>query len=134
VHCLSRIAAIIWESSDGSRTVDDLALIVEAKSGTPADRKLVLQALEELEKADLMEAGSVFVPDVGLTSRPEAVGKVARAGTALVATTVAEVPAALASAGPPQHAPPLPIRHNPPEPLPPIGHDPPIGHKPPASG
>ena len=97
VHCLNKTAAAIWESCDGTRTVEDLAQVVEAKLGAPTDRKLVLLALEELEKADLMEAGSSVVPDAGLTSRREAVGKIAMAGSALVATIVASAPAVHAS-------------------------------------
>jgi len=54
VHCLNKTAAAVWENSDGSKTVDELTRVVEAKSGAPADRKLVLQALEELEEAGLM--------------------------------------------------------------------------------
>jgi len=101
VHCLKETAAAIWESCDGTRTVDDLAHIVEAKFGPPSDRHLVLQALAELEKADLMQAGSGIVSDVELTSRREAVGKLVMAGSALVATIVASAPAAHASVTPP---------------------------------
>ena len=97
VHCLNKTAAAIWESCDGTRTVEDLAQVVEAKLGAPTDRKLVLLALEELEKADLMETGSVVVPDAVLTSRREAVGKIAMAGSALVATIVAPTPVAHSS-------------------------------------
>jgi hypothetical protein len=109
VHCLNKTAAAIWESCDGTRTVDDLAQIIEAKFGAPSDRKLVLLALEELEKAGLLESGSVMVPDAGLTSRREAVGKIALAGTALVTTIVGSAPRAHASTGgcpptdPPKH-------------------------------
>jgi uncharacterized protein YgbK (DUF1537 family) len=77
--------------------VDDLAQIVEAKFGARSDRKLVLQALEELEEAGLLESGSVTVSDTVLTSRREAVGKLVMAGSALVATIVASAPAAHAS-------------------------------------
>ena len=97
VHCLKETAAAIWESCDGTRTVDDLAHIVEAKFGPPSDRHLVLQALAELEKADLMQAGSGIVSGVELTSRREAVGKLVMAGSALVATIVAPAPAAAIS-------------------------------------
>ena len=110
VHCLNKTAAAIWENCDGTRTVDDLAQIVEAKLGAPPDRQLVLLALEELEKADLMESGSVMVPDAGLTSRREAVGRIAVAGSALVATIVASAPNAHAS------------HHDPPPPPPPRHH------------
>jgi len=106
VHCLSRSAAAVWESCDGTRSADDLAHIVETKAGAPADRKLVLQALEELDKAGLLEIGGGTVMDARFTSRREAVGKIAMAGTALVATIVASAPAAHASTGgpwPPRH-------------------------------
>ena len=86
VHCLTKMAAAIWENCNGTRSPDDLARIVEARLGQPVDRNLVLQALEELEKADLLEAGSGMVSDAGLTSRREAMGKIAIASTALVAT------------------------------------------------
>ena len=97
VHCLSKTAAAIWESCDGTKSVDDLVRIVEAKLGAPADRKVVPLALEELEKAGLLEAGSGLVPDAALTSRREAVSKIALASTALVATIAAPSPTAHSS-------------------------------------
>lgn len=100
VHCLNKIASAIWESSDGTRTVDELAHIVELKLGAPADRTMVLLALEELEKAGLMEAGSLMVPHPALTSRRAAVGKIALAGSVLIATIVASTPMAHASSPP----------------------------------
>jgi len=116
VHCLNKTAATIWESCDGTRTVDDLAQIVEAKLGAPTNREVVLLALEELEKAGLMEVGVSVVSDAGFTSRREAVGKIALAGTALVATIIAAAPAAHASHNvkrtPPPPPPPPPPHHH----------------------
>jgi len=131
VHCLNKTAAAVWENSDGSKTVDELTRAVEAKSGAPTDRKLVLQALEELEEAGLLEAGSAVVAETELPSRREAVGKMVMAGSALVATIVAAAPEAHASATAPGDPPPLPNPHNPPpDPLPPVGYRPPSGgHK-----
>jgi len=91
VHCLNKTAAAIWESADGTRTVDELAKIVAA------DRDTVLLAIEELEKADLLETGSITVPHPAVTSRREAVGKIALAGSVLVATIVAPSPSAATS-------------------------------------
>jgi hypothetical protein len=108
VHCLNRTAAAIWESCDGTRTVDELAHIARAKLGVPPGRKVVMQALAELDRAGLLEAGGVMVPDAALTSRREAVGKIALASTALVATIIAAAPAAHASC----HEPPPPPPHN----------------------
>jgi hypothetical protein len=133
VHCLNKTAAAVWENSDGSKTVDELTQVVEAKSGAPADRKLVLQALEELEEAGLMEAGSAVVAEAGLPSRREAVGKMVMAGTALVATIVAAAPKAHASQDPPKKVsdpPPVECPHNPPSDPPSSGYKPPKGgHK-----
>ncbi len=128
VHCLNKTAAAVWGNSDGRKTVDDLTRVVEAKCGEPADRKLVLQALEELEEAGLIIAGSGMVSDAGLPSRRAAVGKIVMAGSALVATIVAAAPTAHASAGAPSDPPELPITHNPPDPQPP---SPPWGRTPP---
>ena len=100
VHCLTKTAAAIWESCDGTRTVDDLQQILEAKLGGPSDRKVVLLALEELEKADLMESSSSgMVLEVESASRREAVGKLVLAGSALVATILAPTPMAASSGG-----------------------------------
>jgi len=106
VHCLNKIATVVWESCDGTRTIDDLAHIVEAKLGAPADRDLVLQALAELEKADLLESGSEPISEARLTSRREAVGKFAMVASAMVATIVAAAPKAHASLKGPSPPPP----------------------------
>jgi len=106
VHCLNKIATVVWESCDGTRTIDDLAHIVEAKFGAPAERDLVLQALAELEKADLLESGSEPISEARLTSRREAVGKFAMVASAMVATIVAAAPKAHASLKGPSPPPP----------------------------
>jgi subtilisin family serine protease len=100
IHCLNKMAAAIWENSDGSRTVDDLARILETKFGVPAGRDVVFQALQELEKADLMENANSVVSRPALTSRRGAVGKIALAGSALVTTIVAQPVSARISSGP----------------------------------
>jgi len=106
-HCLNKTAAAIWESCDGTRTVADLVHVVKSRFGMSVDSNLVLQALEELEKAGLMEAGTVAVPDAALASRRDAMGKMALAGSALVATIIAAAPSAHASSRkptpPPRH-------------------------------
>ena len=112
VHCLNKTAAAIWESCDGTRTEDDLAQIVVAKLGGPADRNVVLQALEDLEKADLLEPVHAVAQDAVLTSRREAVGKIALASSALVATIAAPPPKAHSSNRDPSPTPP-PLGHHP---------------------
>ena len=96
VHCLSKTAAAVWESSDGTRTIDELTSVVEAKSGVPAERQLVALAVDELQKAGRCKP-AVVLWDAAQASRREAMGKIALAGTALVATLVASAPEAHAS-------------------------------------
>ena len=110
VHCLNKTAAAIWESCDGTRTVGELAHIAGAKLGVPPDRKVVMQALAELDKADLLEAGRGMVSNPAFATRRKAVGKIALAGTALVATIV--------TSSPPAHA----SSHHDPKPTPPPHH------------
>ena len=103
VHCLNKTAAAIWESSDGTRTVDDLANVVKEKFGTEWDSEVVLLALEELDEAGLMEAGRGMISQAG-RSRRDALRKIATvAGTAcllpVVSSIVAPTRAAASSGG-----------------------------------
>jgi len=123
VHCLNKTAAAVWEHSDGTKTVDELTLAVGARSGAPADRQVVLQALDKLEEAGLMEAG--VVREAGPQSRREAVGKMVMASSALVFTIVAAAPKAHASAVAAADPPSTPTAHEstPPKAEKPIGFE-----------
>jgi hypothetical protein len=54
-HCLNSTMAAVWQHADGSRSVDDLAQILEAGLGIPHDRNVVLLSLQQLETAGLMQ-------------------------------------------------------------------------------
>jgi hypothetical protein len=54
-HCLNRTAALVFRNADGSRTEDELALVL----GQGAGRELVLQTLAQLDEAGLVEAPAV---------------------------------------------------------------------------
>jgi hypothetical protein len=51
-HCLNRTAALIFRHADGSRTVDELELLL----GQGAARGVVGQTLAQLDEAGLLEA------------------------------------------------------------------------------
>ncbi|MEW6129417.1 MAG: PqqD family peptide modification chaperone [Acidobacteriota bacterium] len=53
-HCLNQTAAIIWNHCDGTKEVAELAQILSAQSGLPADEQLVWLALDQLSKAHLL--------------------------------------------------------------------------------
>ncbi len=55
VHCLNNTAGIVWESADGTRSIEDLSRLVESRLKISAGRDLVLTSLEELAKAGLLE-------------------------------------------------------------------------------
>jgi glycine cleavage system regulatory protein len=55
VHCLNRSAAIVWENADGTRSIDELASLVERELHVTACRGMVLVALDQLAKANLLE-------------------------------------------------------------------------------
>jgi hypothetical protein len=54
-HCLNGAAVTVWRLADGSASVADLAArVAEAQGGEP-DESLVWRALEELDRAKLLE-------------------------------------------------------------------------------
>jgi hypothetical protein len=54
-YCLNRTAALIWQSCDGRRTVDEMAQVLEKKIAYPVDESLIWFALERLGRYQLLE-------------------------------------------------------------------------------
>jgi len=97
-HCLSPIAARVWQRCDGERDVTELAELV----GT--SENLVADALRQLSEKDLL-AGEPTLTQSTLpgVSRREALGRMARvgaaaAGASLIVSATAATPA-MASSG-----------------------------------
>lgn len=98
VHCLNKSAAIVWENADGTRSIDDLALLVERELNIAAGRDLVLVALDQLAKADLLERKTVVAPEE-VSSRRAVAKKLAMAGmSAAMLPVIASMTAPSASA------------------------------------
>src|SRR5688572_19112186 len=53
-HCLNQTAALVWKNCNGSRTVGDLANLLERKLGAPVPADVVWLALEQLEHFNLL--------------------------------------------------------------------------------
>ncbi len=103
-HTLNRTVAAVWESADGGQSVNDLAGILHATLGIPADSGLVLLALEQLDAAGLMETPAEPEQDIERTSRREVARRLALAGASaslvpLVASVLAPTPAMALSLG-----------------------------------
>ena len=61
-HCLNATAACVYESADGTRSVEDLARELAERCGTPADENLVWFCLDELARQELLEKGPAAMP------------------------------------------------------------------------
>jgi hypothetical protein len=112
-HTLNQTVAMVWESADGDTSVDELARMLHAKLGIPADRGVVLLALEQLEAAGLSEPYIEEQVSIEVekhtepTSRREVARRLAVAGVSaamlpLVASIVAPTPAMAVSFGVPE--------------------------------
>jgi hypothetical protein len=111
-HTLNQTVAMVWESADGDKSVNELARMLHGKLGLPADRGVVLLALEQLQAAGLLnayqeDAYQEVEKETELTSRREVARRLALAGVSaamvpLVASVVAPTPAMAASMGIPE--------------------------------
>jgi hypothetical protein len=95
-HCLNRTAALVFRHADGSRTVDELALLLDGGDV----REIVVQALAQLDEAGLLAAPvEEQLPPAGIDRR-HAVRRMGIAATILlpaVVSIVAPMPAEAAA-------------------------------------
>jgi hypothetical protein len=95
-HCLNATAALVFRAADGTRTVAELAAVLDPTHGAAERETLVRLALEQLATAGLLDAPG----EPGLGSR-RAVLRQAAVGVALllpaVASIIAPTPADAAS-------------------------------------
>jgi hypothetical protein len=99
-HCLNRTAAAVFRHADGTRTVADLARLLDPDAPAPAAEEMVTLALARLAEADLLEDAVAAAPSrEGLTRREVArrVGIAAAILLPAVATIVAPTPAEAAA-------------------------------------
>jgi hypothetical protein len=54
-YCLNRTAALVWQSCDGRRTVEEIMLVIEKEIDQPVNKSLIWFALERLNKHKLLE-------------------------------------------------------------------------------
>jgi Coenzyme PQQ synthesis protein D (PqqD) len=54
-HCLNQTAAIVWKHCDGKTSVDQILHILQSESHSSVSESIVLLALEQLNKARLLE-------------------------------------------------------------------------------
>ena len=84
-HSLNRAASIVWEASNGRRTVGELAALLGETLHIEPNDSIVEYALDELTRVHLLENG----PDGGeQVSRRDALRRMSFAGAAAVALPV----------------------------------------------
>ena len=84
-HSLNRAASIVWEGSDGRRSVGELAALLGETLHIEANDSIVEYALDELARVHLLENA----PDGGAqVSRRDALRRLSFAGAAAVALPV----------------------------------------------
>lgn len=101
-HSLNRSAALVWQSADGQKSVDELAELLHRELGVPADRSVVLLALEELAIAGLLEKPLETAVPEEAPSRREVARRLALAGASaafipFIASVIAPTPAMASS-------------------------------------
>jgi hypothetical protein len=98
-HRLNLACGTVWHACDGATSLPELAERVHAAAGLPLDESLVHLALQELEKAGLLQEVGRPAPALPRISRREATRRLALAGglsllvpavTSIVAPTAAE--------------------------------------------
>ena len=57
-HSLNRAATLVWQNSDGARSISQLAALVAAELGIESNESVVEYALDKLESAHLLEDSS----------------------------------------------------------------------------
>ena len=96
-HCLSPLAAVVFEHCDGDTTIEQLASLASKRMGEPVDESGVINALTQLQ-----ERGLLAVPPRDGLSRRQMIGKTAAAAGAVASasliTTIA-APGAIAASG-----------------------------------
>jgi hypothetical protein len=88
-HCLNRTAAIVFRHADGTRSLADLARLLDPGAGTAAE-EVVVVALGRLAEAGLLESEvGATTPEADLTRRD--LVRRASLATAILLPTVASV-------------------------------------------
>ena len=96
-HCLNKTAALIWRHCDGRTGVSELARLLSRDTDAPVDEQIVLFALKQLSRDNLLVADALLLPPHanGLNRRQliRTLGRAAVVALPLVTTIIAPTPA-----------------------------------------
>lgn len=69
VHCLNSTAAFVWSQCDGRTSVARMARLLEDEIKAPVEHEVVLYALEQLYKSDLLDDSYALIAPKQTLSR-----------------------------------------------------------------
>ena len=100
-HCLNQTAAKVWNYCDGETTLAEACTALSRDLETPVDEKLVLYALDQFAKDNLLEKGnelpSFIIPGMNRRQMVRTLGLAAVVAVPLVTSIVAPMPAQAAT-------------------------------------
>ncbi len=100
-HCLNHSAALVWKHCDGRKTIREIGQALEGELNTTIDDRVILLALDQLGKRDLLQAHrQEYLGNVSRRQLVRTLGFVA-VSIPLITSIVAPVPAQAASGLPP---------------------------------
>jgi hypothetical protein len=79
-HCLNPTAAAVWKACDGRTTITKITRDLQEQMNPGVDQRLVWLALTKLEKAGLLQKGTLAPAEFPALSRREAMRKIGVAG------------------------------------------------------
>jgi hypothetical protein len=72
-HCLNKTAAAVWQSCDGTRSINDIVGVLESTTGTKVNDEIVWLAIDQLNENNLLE--TEIKADFGGQSRRDVLKK-----------------------------------------------------------
>src|SRR5215471_5566565 len=77
-HCLNKIAAAVWKHCDGCTNISGAIRLLNAELGVQVDAEAILLALDQLDRARLLEERIARTPEMkgAKMSRREVIRKV----------------------------------------------------------
>jgi hypothetical protein len=74
--CLNKTSALVWQNCDGTKSVKDIAAILEKTLGNSINDELVWFAIDQLNKENLLEDNTDFSNKFAGLSRREVIKRV----------------------------------------------------------
>ncbi len=89
--CLNRIASMVWHHCDGKTSVEEMATLLQGEFNTSEGEEAVWLALDQLQKAHLLQGRVALPPGVDGYTRRQLLRKLALVGAAVMVPVVIKI-------------------------------------------